>query len=52
LDPETNKALYEWNADAQDGHYHITPDGKARIPHPDLGDTHIPPGSIIPEIPK
>jgi len=51
-DPKTKKALYEWNKDDLSGHYHITPDGKNRIPLPDTGDTHIPPGTIIPDIPK
>ena len=46
--PKTNKALYEWNLDAKGGHYHITPDGKNRVPHPVTGDTHIPPGMIVP----
>ncbi|HEY8401847.1 MAG TPA: RHS repeat-associated core domain-containing protein, partial [Cytophagaceae bacterium] len=47
-DPKTGKAVYEWNADAAGGHYHITPDGKHRIPHPDTKDTHIKPGQWIP----
>jgi hypothetical protein len=48
INPKTNKALYEWNADEKGGHYHITPDGKHRIPHPDTNDTHIKPGTVIP----
>jgi len=52
-DPKTGKAIYEWNADPIYGdHYHITPDGKNRIPHPDTGDIHIKPGERIPEIKK
>ncbi|KRQ86779.1 tRNA nuclease WapA precursor [Caloramator mitchellensis] len=48
-DPTTGKAIYEWNADAKYGdHYHYTPDGKNRMPHPDTGDTHIKPGQRIP----
>lgn len=39
-DPETGKAVYEWNADPKYvNHYHVTPDGKNRMPHLDIGDT-------------
>lgn len=35
-DPKTGKAIYEWNEDPIYGdHYHVTPDGKNRMPHPD-----------------
>jgi len=52
-DPKTGKAVYEWNADPKYGnHYHVTPDGKNRIPHPDTGDTHIRPGESVPKINK
>ena len=47
---DTKKALFEWNEDLQYGeHYHITPDGKNRIPHPTTGNTHIMPGDSIPD---
>jgi RHS repeat-associated protein len=40
-DPKTGKAVYEWNADPKYGnHYHVTPDGKNRIPHPDRRHTY------------
>jgi RHS repeat-associated protein len=52
-DPKTGKAVYEWNADPKYGnHYHVTPDGKNRIPHPDTGNTHIRPGESVPKINK
>ena len=52
-DPKTGKAVYEWNADPTYGdQYHVTPDGKNRMPHPDTGDTHIKPGERVPEINK
>jgi hypothetical protein len=39
---DTKKALFEWDEDLQyGGHYHITPDGKNRMPHPITGNTHM-----------
>ncbi|MBI6871803.1 RHS repeat-associated core domain-containing protein [Clostridium aciditolerans] len=47
---DTKKALFEWNEDLQYGeHYHITPDGENRIPHPTTENTHILPGDPIPD---
>ncbi|SDF84506.1 hemagglutinin repeat-containing protein, partial [Sporomusa acidovorans] len=49
LDPD-GKAKYEWDEDADHGeHYHHTPDGKGREPHPETGDTHMYPGDTVPE---
>jgi hypothetical protein len=50
FDPKTNKALFEWNKDKKYGdHFHITPDGKNRLTHPETGDTHLWPGNSIPK---
>ncbi len=52
-DPKTGKAVYEWNKDIKYGdHYHLTPDGKNRMEHPETGDTHFRPGDSIPEPPQ
>ncbi|NHM33614.1 DNRLRE domain-containing protein [Neobacillus terrae] len=50
VDPKTKKALFEWNKDLKYGdHFHITPDGKNRLIHPETGDTHLWPGNSIPK---
>lgn len=51
--PETGQAVYEWNRDAKYGdHFHLTPDGKSRVEHPETGDTHYWPGDSVPNVPK
>ncbi|MWC27059.1 hypothetical protein GON22_02950 [Paenibacillus sp. MMS18-CY102] len=48
FDPVTNKPIFEWNEDLKYGnHYHYTPSGNLRSPHPITGDTHIWPGDPI-----
>ncbi|MRN53615.1 hypothetical protein [Paenibacillus monticola] len=38
-DPETGQAVYEWNKDVKYGdHFHLTPDGKNRMEHPETGE--------------
>ncbi|WP_239613520.1 polymorphic toxin-type HINT domain-containing protein [Cohnella mopanensis] len=48
FDPVTNKPIYEWNEDLKYGnHYHYTPNGNIRAPHPVTRNTHIKGGDAM-----